>query len=268
MQDGSHWRNNAPAGFTLVELLVVIAIIGILAGMMLPTLGRAKEKACQVRCLSNGRQLGLAVMLYYHEQAEAFPPSTDYSAATSLPERIWPVRLQPYAGAQEIVICPSARQSAFPTNWSARGLGSIGYTTATAYDPAESEGFASATKSSVMASPVLTPLFADTPSGPTAEKYRGYVFDPYNGEGNAGNPQLGTPLVADRDLVKELSTLPPAALKPVHARHHARGDNSGRAVVILADGHASAFSAASILKQDKGAGLHWRFRPPPPEWSN
>jgi prepilin-type N-terminal cleavage/methylation domain-containing protein/prepilin-type processing-associated H-X9-DG protein len=61
------------AGFTLIELLVVTAVIGILAGILLPALAKAKEKAQRVSCVSNLKQVGLAIQMYADANDDTLP---------------------------------------------------------------------------------------------------------------------------------------------------------------------------------------------------
>jgi prepilin-type N-terminal cleavage/methylation domain-containing protein/prepilin-type processing-associated H-X9-DG protein len=87
------------AGFTLIELLVVIAIIAILAGMLLPALGKAKEKAAAIKCLNHLRQLGLSMTLYAHDNNGSFPARVGVNR--------WPTQLKKYYGQFEILQCPT-----------------------------------------------------------------------------------------------------------------------------------------------------------------
>lgn len=69
--------SRARKGFTLIELPVLIAVIGILAAILFPVFAKAREKARQASCLSNCKQLGLALMMYADDCDETLPMEYD-----------------------------------------------------------------------------------------------------------------------------------------------------------------------------------------------
>lgn len=78
MANGTLTRRRHNRGFTLIELLVVIAIIAILAGMLLPTLTKAKAKSQGIYCMANGKQLLLAWHLYASDQGDRLASNPDW----------------------------------------------------------------------------------------------------------------------------------------------------------------------------------------------
>ena len=93
--------------FTLIELLVVIAIIAILAAMLLPALGKAREKARQISCTANLNQMALTMMIYIDDFEEQFP--RNWTAGS--PSRDWHTDTSDYYSDERVKMCPSTNRT-------------------------------------------------------------------------------------------------------------------------------------------------------------
>ena len=93
-------KNTSKFAFTLIELLVVIAIIAILAAILFPVFGRARENARRSSCQSNLKQIGLGIAQYTQDFDESYP-------LANMGGPSWRQLMQPYLKSTQIFACPS-----------------------------------------------------------------------------------------------------------------------------------------------------------------
>ena len=101
-------------GFTLVELLVVIGIILLLAGLVFPAGGKARRMALATSCLSNLRQLGLALQMYVNDH-NGIMPILQNRSSTNDPVSAIDTVLLPFNSGKGVFRCPSDQQGIFET---------------------------------------------------------------------------------------------------------------------------------------------------------
>lgn len=107
-------------GFTLIELLVVIAIIAILAAILFPVFAQAREKARAISCLSNEKQINLAILMYSQDYDETYPEDGIFYFYSGTG---WASLVAPYIKSTQLFWCPD---DSGPTNGLDRIVGGFG----------------------------------------------------------------------------------------------------------------------------------------------
>jgi prepilin-type N-terminal cleavage/methylation domain-containing protein/prepilin-type processing-associated H-X9-DG protein len=219
-------RRASRSGFTLIELLVVIAIIAILAAILFPVFAQAREKARATSCLSNQKQVALAISMYAQDYDETFP----FPYLQGPPELWWEDVVNPYIKATNkggVLTCPSAPSAGFAYSMNEALSGK---SLASAARPADTV---------LTADAVQEPRLLDKTTGLT----RAYPYFLYTvvGKGEAlwdpapnfksGKGDPNAKIVADRDPAKPLDADINQAEGLVRYRHNEGANTS------FADGH-------------------------------
>jgi len=226
------------SGFTLIELLVVIAIIAILAAILFPVFAKAREKARQVTCLSNLKQLGTSMMMYTQDYDEHYPVGHNGEGEG------WAGQLYTYVKSTQLYTCPNDPTTPDPANKrtvvsygfnvNMQGGYSLGGVLSAAQAPANTVALFEVTNNSAQ---VTNPNEADSIAGwgDTADwgwADNGHAVDTSGGKrvlystGKLGNPQWPDTTRLDRNFPDG---------------RHSEGAN-----YALADGHAKFLKGAQV----------------------
>jgi prepilin-type processing-associated H-X9-DG protein len=244
-------------GFTLLEIFVIFCIVAILAAIILPIFAPPRERAKQVSCLSNHKQLALGIMMY----AEDYDKNLPMTANMSTPDKtLWTQAIYPYVKNKSAFICPQAKRtnafllwtsdtptSLYADSWERRDYASIGLTSQLLFNG----GLPNTVMSlNALEDRANTVLLADTQNveigRPRTGYQSGFLFDPSYLSSYKGYEYMPPPVATLEN--------PIVAQGAIMARHNKQ------VPLGFADGHVKMLNVEIINKNYTKQGYIWRFR--------
>jgi prepilin-type N-terminal cleavage/methylation domain-containing protein/prepilin-type processing-associated H-X9-DG protein len=216
-------HKSSKSAFTLIELLTVIAIIGILAAIIIPTVGRVRGSARNAQCKSNMRQLSLATQLYANDNKDLLPPAFNGNGRLG-----WRASITSYIAVKDsagsnLFSCPS---NTLPMVTDNSQNSSYSANPNLCKDPT-----LPLVKRSKILRPTMVLLYADAIQTSSGGKAHGNLF---NMPGTSGSPALGE------------QTLPPSPDVDGGNQANMRFRHDGAANVAMADGSVKQFRNGEI----------------------
>jgi prepilin-type processing-associated H-X9-DG protein/prepilin-type N-terminal cleavage/methylation domain-containing protein len=240
-----HPKHARRIGFTLIELLTVIAVIGVLAGLLIPVVGKVRATARNAQCVSNLRQIGTALNLYAQDNKGNYPPSCD-RVMDFLAEYFNAVVNNRNTDITRQIACPSATWPGFIPSNNTASVRALGYAGSPAIFPPVNTA-STVTVAPLMASTIRRPsqviVIADSgqQAGPGASpRFVSSIYDEFR------NPSRANPANADNVLPPTHLSTP--AWDSGESLFAARHGNKGNC--LFADGHVSALAPTEIRERN------------------